>query len=335
MEFLVMAGDDDQSIYAFKGATPDAFLDPPLPASQKRVLAQSYRIPLAVHSYAEEWVGLLSRREEKVYRPRDHQGARRRLTDASEYGGRSPDFEHPQTLLSDAERYLERDQTVMFLGTCAYMLDPLVSELRARGLTFHNPYRRKNGRWNPLHVSKGVSAAGRLSAWMKLPSEWTPHDIKTWSAHMSKPKVFIRGSGEKTLDVIGQQHRPMPPEYLRRVFTDAFIDGLRVDTSDYFESLLLESKAGLYTYPVKVLNTSGIEALTATPSIMLGTIHSVKGGEADAVYLFPDLSRAGFTEYRGEGRDSIIRQMYVGMTRCREALCVTNRASIFAVQELL
>lgn len=334
MEFLIMAGDDDQSIYAFKGATPDAFLDPPLPDRQKRVLSQSYRIPLAVHTFAEDWVLRLSRREPKLYRPRDHQGSLRRLTDASEYGSRKITFEHPQLLLDDAERYQEQNLSVMFLGTCAYMLDPLVTELRSRGLPFHNPYRRKNGRWNPLHVSRGVSAAMRLAAWMKPPSEWTPNDVKTWALHMSKPKVFVRGTGEKTLEGIGAQYRPMPEEYYRRVFTPEFINGFTTPMPDYFESLLLGSKQGSYTYPMTVMRKRGLSALTDTPSIILGTIHSVKGGEAGAVYLFPDLSRLGYQEYDGPKRDNVIRQMYVGMTRCSEALCLTGRTSPYAVREL-
>lgn len=336
MEYLVMAGDDDQSIYAFKGATPDAFLDPPLPASQKRVLAQSYRIPLAVHTFAEDWVLRLSRREPKMYKPRDYEGSFRRLTDASEYGNKRADFEHPDLLLDDAERYLEAGQTVMYLGSCAYMLDELVQEMRARGLTFHNPYRRKNGRWNPLHPARGVSAGHRLAAWMKLPSEWTPHDVKTWSFHMSKPKVFVRGSGEKMLDGIGQQYHPMPQEYYSRVFTPEFINGFASvdDPVDHFSDLLLESKRGVYTYPLTILRKHGIEMVLKAPQIIIGTIHSVKGGEADAVYLMPDLSRPGYSEYIGGGRDSTIRQMYVGMTRAKEALILTGAVSPLCVQEL-
>jgi len=333
MEFLVMAGDDDQSIYAFKGATPDAFLDPPLPASHKRVLAQSYRIPLAVHTFAEDWIQRLSRREPKLYRPRDYEGAFRRLTDPHEYGSKGIDFDRPDTLLRDAERYLEYGRTVMYLGTCAYMVDPLIVELREKGIPFHNPYRRKNGRWNPLHPARGVTAGQRLAAWNKLPSEWTPHDVKLWSLHMSKPKVFVRG-GDKVLDTIGQQYRPLPQEYYRRVFTDAFISGFAMEMTEYFEALLLDSKKGVYKYPLRVLSKVGVEALTDVPKIIVGTIHSVKGGESDAVYLFPDLSGKGHIQYTTGDRDSILRQMYVGMTRCREALCLVGAASPWAVTEL-
>ena len=50
--------------------------------------------------------------------------------------------------------------------------------------------------------------------------------------------------------------------------------------------------------------------------------NSVKGGEADVVYLFPDLSMAGNLELGGsqEQQDSLTRLFYVGMTRSRESL---------------
>jgi superfamily I DNA/RNA helicase len=63
-----------------------------------------------------------------------------------------------------------------------------------------------------------------------------------------------------------------------------------------------------------------------------GTIHSVKGGEADAVFLFPDLSRSGDLAYRryGADRDSVIRLFYVGMTRARKSLYLCQRETNMA-----
>ena len=60
------------------------------------------------------------------------------------------------------------------------------------------------------------------------------------------------------------------------------------------------------------------------PHVIVGTIHSVKGGEADVVYLFPDLSRAGDGQYHrmGPPRDSVVRLFYVGITRARHTLYI-------------
>ena len=57
----------------------------------------------------------------------------------------------------------------------------------------------------------------------------------------------------------------------------------------------------------------------------------MKGGEADVVYLFPDISPQSYEGIqRGvEGRDAVIRQFYVGMTRAREELVVCNAATLY------
>jgi len=70
------------------------------------------------------------------------------------------------------------------------------------------------------------------------------------------------------------------------------------------------------------------------PRVIVGTIHSVKGAEADVVYLFPDLSRAGDAQYqqRGSSRDSVIRVFYVGATRARETLYICSSESAMAAR---
>ena len=85
-------------------------------------------------------------------------------------------------------------------------------------------------------------------------------------------------------------------------------------------------------YPALVAN-KGPHALLEPPGVVVGTIHSVKGGQADAVYLFPDISQAGDAQYAHGGRlrDAVIRQFYVGATRARERLYLCGRESSMAI----
>ena len=78
----------------------------------------------------------------------------------------------------------------------------------------------------------------------------------------------------------------------------------------------------------------GVGLLLETPKVVVGTIHSVKGGEADVVYLMPDLSRAGMAQWVGTDIESaaIRRLFYVGMTRARDSLVLCNPAGRMAVQ---
>jgi superfamily I DNA/RNA helicase len=85
--------------------------------------------------------------------------------------------------------------------------------------------------------------------------------------------------------------------------------------------------------PASIAARRGSQALVETPQVIVGTIHSVKGGEADVVFLFPDLSPAGERQYRrgGPQRDSVIRQFYVAVTRARETLYLCSPESGAAI----
>ncbi len=330
MDRLILAGDDDQCVYSFKGATPDAFLDPPVADRDKYVLNQSFRVPAAVHRVAEAWITRLSRREPKVYLPRDDEG-RVRL-------GRHR-WSDPEQLVREIGALSDSGKTVMVLATCAYMLDPIKHAMKAAGLPFHNPYRRVRSDWNPLMPSRGTASAERLLSYLILDErafgedsrEWTGADVKRWSAALKTApftkgvRSFVDGLPEGTLSY----------GTIVELFGGDTEDLARATVPEiewYASHLLAGSKPGM-EFPLNVVRRRGPRALVEAPRVCLGTIHSVKGGQADVVYLFPDLSARGYQEWAGraEQRDNVIRQMYVGMTRAKEELVLCAQASHLAV----
>ena len=76
-----------------------------------------------------------------------------------------------------------------------------------------------------------------------------------------------------------------------------------------------------------IVNNYSFEGLMDEPKVIVGTIFSVKGAEADIVYLFPDLSPQGYKEIYTSQKDSLIRLFYVGMTRAKETLILCNPVS--------
>ncbi len=79
-------------------------------------------------------------------------------------------------------------------------------------------------------------------------------------------------------------------------------------------------------YALKVYHKRGPQGLQAVPKIIVGTIHSCKGGEADIVNLFPDISFAAWRQQMEdpEMEDALYRMFYVGMTRARERLNIMS-----------
>ena len=133
MNHVVLVGDDDQVLYEWAGCTPQAFLEPPVPEEQVRVLSQSWRVPRKVHERALRWVEQITYRQPKLYLPRDADGHVYRS---------GATWQAPDHLIARALDHIEQGQSVMFLATCGYMLLPLIKLLRGEGIPFHNPYRR-------------------------------------------------------------------------------------------------------------------------------------------------------------------------------------------------
>lgn len=75
LEEIVVAGDDDQSIYKWNGADPAGIPNfEEKHRSERVVLDQSYRVPLKVHELANRLIKKVSSRVEKVYKPKIEQG---------------------------------------------------------------------------------------------------------------------------------------------------------------------------------------------------------------------------------------------------------------------
>lgn len=333
-DHFVVSGDDDQCIYTFTGATPAAFLDPPSPPDRKRVLSQSYRVPRAVHEFSQTWIGQVSRREDKAYQPRAAEGLVRKGWGT---------WEDPRPALFDAKQYVDSGKRVMFLAACSYMLQPLIRELRSRGIAYYNPYRVSRGDWNPLRIGENTTAYKIMAFLAPHPvmgsreRPWTVGDLKRWSSLVSAEDIFVRGA--KTAIKEAEPKTQVTMDHLRQWIAPpalrTIVSLMAEDHGEYLAWLqrhALKGSQEVVKYVVAAARRS-VDQLVNPPQVIVGTIHSVKGGEADVVYLFPDLSPQGYESWQssGESRDSVVRQFYVGITRAKEALIICQPRTMSAV----
>ena len=316
MEQSVLVYDTDQSIYGFKGADPTALYDPSITPI---VLKQSYRVPRAVQAVSEKLISQVKNRYQREYLPRDYEG---------EVGTCNYTFKDAKGILDLAMKYVDEYKTVLLLATCSYMLTPLISHMRDQGVAFSNPYRRRRRDWNPLHrVKNQQSAATRVAAFCQAFSRtqvsWTVPELHLWLE-------MTRGVGRrKWKDYAGA----LPQD---AVLTWADLSGI-IEIED-----IMAAERGKESWLVEKLNstwrnTAGYALRVAArdelslhqePQIFIGSVHSVKGGEADAVILCPDLSPQGAAQWAGagEGADAIRRQFFVGCTRARETLILCKNS---------
>ena len=283
--------------------------------------------PAHAADVADKLIHQVTRRQEKIYLPRPAEGAFLRLSTG---GWKSPEY----GILKAATEHLARGQTVMFLASCAYMLQPVAAVLRRQGIPFHNPYRKSNGCWSPLRPGHKGSSVNRILALLTAhpgsgggQRQWTHRDLRMWSECLYS-KGLLKSGARAKIDAADES----APVTLARLdellegpalesLLSAF-DGAYRQLLGWWQQRLTEAFHSRVRYPLQIALAAGPHALQETPKVILGTIHSVKGGEADIVFLFPDLSQAGDAAYQrfGPSRDSVIRLFYVGMTRARDTV---------------
>jgi DNA helicase II / ATP-dependent DNA helicase PcrA len=327
---FVIVGDPFQNLYEWRGSDPSAFTAGEV--SGTKILDQSYRVPAAVQEYAVNWVRKIVKEGELFpeYKPRDEPGEVR----VSPYT-----WQYPEPLIRAFEEDVERGYSVMFLTSCSYMLNPMVAALRERGVPFHNPYRAVHGGWNPLRYADRVLAFMRPigNVWGDDARVWSWSDLELWTDVLAAKDTMKRGSKsiiEANIAKIEAKPRfareeleaPLSVEKIQSLFKEESFDPIFSMDLDWLRANTRDSRKRVIDYPVAVAKKYGGKALMDEPKIIVGTIHSVKGGEADSVYVCPDLSRQGFDAWRryGAERDAIYRQFYVAFTRARTKLSLCS-----------
>lgn len=288
LEYYVIVGDPQQCLYRFKGASPETFLEGTQEENVK-VLTQSYRCPAAVHGVAKAWIDQSYDPWRAEYAPTKEAGYARVDWDST--------LDHPTFLLD-----LDLEQTHMILASCNYQLSTVIGWLRSGAIPFHNPYKPSAAAWNPLR-----GAAPRLHAWLE--GTWTWADAWAW-ASQCRAKGLLKHGMKAVLEARAKDE---PDE---EVDPAIWVEEPE-RTLDWLEAHLSADGVKSLGYAITVVRKHGVIALDARPSVVVGTIHSVKGGEAQHVYLSPDLSRQGYLQWvaGGQDQDDIRRALYVGLTR--------------------
>jgi superfamily I DNA/RNA helicase len=187
--------------------------------------------------------------------------------------------------------------------------------LKDQEIPFYNPYRTTNGRWNPLSES-----LQKIRAFSK-PKRWNGRQASSWAINLKSDGVFHRGKKKEFLDLCEHREKDLLySEDLKEYFMEYSLERLLSRDLSMFSEFGVRSSPS-WNYGLSIVKRYGIDV---EPKIIVGTIHSVKGGEADHVYVAPDLSRAGWEEYTGQHRDRVIRLFYVAMTRARESLTLLD-----------
>ena len=364
MELAWFALDDDQTILSFKGSSANHLLE--LERDHTEILTQSYRVPKKVYDKAVQFIKNVSKRQEKIYLPRNFEGT-------VEYSDLT--FRNVPAIIDRVENELKENNSVMILASCSYMLDEFIREMKNRGIPFGNLYRKNRYDWNPLYYSKGRKPfSKRLYDFLNLHIEgesdtddvildfesiindvkpvekivdnaddfFTIEDYKkeneeneikglkywwAWEAYNflgMTSGILQRGWLKKLKDMDG--NKKIDYSWLLQAIEsfDTTDKLFNLDVKFLITHLKKQFQTNNVEYVLKILGSyENKKILVEKPPVTIGTIVSVKGSEADVVFLSPDISPAGYRAFKGENieeQDTIYRTFYVAMTRACKKL---------------
>lgn len=343
-EHFALFADPGQSIFNWRGTSGllvqelrEKF-DP-----ARKILGQSYRLPQKVYDYAYTWQMRFRQTMRCEYLPRvDESG---HTVQGFVQRGSLPFSRHtPESLEALVTPYLAQDKTVMFEATCGYMLEPVIQCLRKAGIPYGNPWRPNHGGWNPLPQkrSKGYTVVDRVLAfslprfdlWGEKARFWTAQEVKAWSAGLPSAGILTRGGQAQVQALRDDASDKEISDAFASWFTEEALRHIvpRPDIGWYMEKV--KGADRLRDFVAEVIKRKGIAELEKRPRCIVGTVHSLKGSEADIVVLCPDLSLEALTAARqsADATEELRRVFYVGVTRAREGLILAESSSRNAVR---
>jgi DNA helicase-2/ATP-dependent DNA helicase PcrA len=326
MKKVLIAGDDDQVVYAWQGADPDLLLD--TPRDEDVILPNSYRLPSKILNVVNREIRHIEKRQEKDLKPRKE-------------GGRVEGVHNPSMLdLARNVRYtVEQDEgTVMVLFRARYQMFQFIDEFLPLGMPFST-------------LTDQRMWTDRLTDYVRAVEKLVDDDPVTGLearrlADMLQESAFGSNERDDLYDVIDEHEEAagtddlaaftIPADEVRAVAPFVPDGASASDMVRKVTSFQRKSIAAYFEGPYQGMDPDHVR---------LGTIHSAKGREADHVFVSTDLTEKvveqmaasvsdeelaahgieGFTSTTSPVpilTDNERRVFYVGMSRARERLVI-------------
>lgn len=247
------------------------------------VLDKSYRLSRAVYRLSTETVKKISIRNPKKYKPRNVSG---------------------EVIYVNGLDDVNLDAgTWLILVRNVFLMEGIVPHLRSLGYSYETPG----------DVPREAASLRSALTWEKLRKgrKLPMSEVREIFTYMSINK--FKNNPKKVIDKI-------PDDKQLDLIDLVNWTGLINDREIWHEALdKISPEDREYYIAARRRN----ESLVGEPRIRVSTIHGAKGGEADHVVLFTDMSARTF---RGmsENYDDEVRVFYVGITRARETLHVVQ-----------
>jgi DNA helicase-2/ATP-dependent DNA helicase PcrA len=323
MEQVLIAGDDDQVVYAWQGADPNLLLDTEV--HDDVVLPNSYRLPSRILNVVNREIRHIDKRQEKDLDPRKEGGVVEGIPSPSMF-----------EVVRNVQRTVDdTDETVMVLFRARYQMFQFIDEFLPKGIPFSVMTDQRM--WTD-----------RLTQYVRAVEKLTDDDLITGLearrlADMLQDSAFGTNERDDLYDYLDDR------EEAEDVDDIASIEVPPAAVTDRVPFMPDPAAAGDMLRKVTSFQRNAVDAYFGgeyggmDPNrVRVGTIHSAKGREADHVFVATDLTEKvveqmaasvddptdvpGVEEFTAHTSpvpiltDNERRVFYVGMSRARERL---------------
>lgn len=293
LDYLYLAGDDDQAIYAFMGSSEYGFLD--YPADRETILHTSYRCPEIIGKEAERIISKVSRRREKsVIWNNEKDGDIRRISDWQAINWRD---------LSDG------DASIMVL----------VRHRRQGGAISH---------WlSDINIPHSIMGNG-ITVGKRAEAIKIYLSMRGGTEHSAvRVANMIKMAGDSANANLAKNHAA---ENHGSMISRNDIPEFDWDT-DYWPNMFARTEGERRNLEKlrKLINIYGLDIIGKEINIDISTYHASKGREADIVILVTDCYLRTW-EDQNINPDVENRLCYVGITRAKkEAIIVSPLTDMY------
>ncbi|WP_435145170.1 UvrD-helicase domain-containing protein [Halobaculum sp. P14] len=324
----LIAGDDDQVVYAWQGADPDLLLDTEV--HEDEVLPNSYRLPSNILRVVNKEIRHIDKRQEKDLKPRKEGGS----VEAVESPSMLDLVRNVRATVKETD-----DDTVMVLFRARYQMFDFIDEFISEGIPFSCLTDQRMWTDRLTDYVRAVEAVENDEVLTALQGRRLA-DILQDSAFGSNDRdefYDFLDDVEETADEDDLAEIPLSPEDVAD-FVPFMPDGpAAADMARKITSFQRKSMKAYFAGSYTGMDPSRVR---------LGTIHSAKGREADHVFVNTDLTEKVVEQMAAQAAqqdldvpgippgeeftkstdpvpvltDNERRVFYVGMSRARERL---------------
>jgi DNA helicase-2/ATP-dependent DNA helicase PcrA len=290
VQWCYVVGDPFQSIYGFAGSSADCFLG--WPAEKERIMPKSYRCPAPVLALGEACLRNTADYFDRGIAPADHDGV------VDEVGD-----------ITSAIDMVDPKESWLLIARTNYQSGRLFAAMCDA---------KKPVRW--VKSPEGVSVRGEAMRALRSLQSGEAISGAMWARVLNQlptragrggPRCLKHGTKKRFSDSAEQAH--WDAIFLRDLQEVGATESLcsKIASGDWVALVEHGSEWGTQA------DRWGVE-LACEPRVRVGTVHSVKGAEADNVILLTTSSG------RVVPSDEECRIAYVGVTRARRRLVVVN-----------